>query len=120
VAPAGLDGYWLTVTVPVPELAVAVVPLLLTFAGFAGSLVVALTGLTAAAVGVTAFDATDAALVPLLLVAATVNVYAVPLVNPVTAELVFVVLKPVQPLQAGVGVIVYPLIAEPPSLAGAL
>jgi hypothetical protein len=115
-----LDGYWLTVTVPVPELAVAVVPLLVTVAGVAGSALVALIGLTAAAVGVTAFEATDAALVPVPFVAATVNVYAVPLVRPRTVELVPVALNPVQELHAGDGVIVYPVIAEPPSAAGAL
>jgi hypothetical protein len=39
---------------------------------------------TGAAVGVTAFDAADAVPVPTELVAFTVNVYAVPLVRPVT------------------------------------
>ncbi len=36
----------------------------------------------------TAFDATDSALVPTALVADTVNVYAVPLVSPVTVAVV--------------------------------
>ena len=38
-----------------------------------------------AAIGVTLLDAADAGLVPALLVAFTVNVYAVSLLNPVTA-----------------------------------
>ena len=42
----------------------------------------------AAATGVTAFDAADSALLPTALVACTVNVYAVPLVRPVTTALV--------------------------------
>jgi hypothetical protein len=36
------------------------------------------------AAGVTEFDALDAVLVPIAFVAVTVNVYAVPLLNPVT------------------------------------
>ena len=38
------------------------------------------------AIGVTAFDAADAEPVPELFVAVTVNVYAVPLVKPVTTR----------------------------------
>jgi hypothetical protein len=38
--------------------------------------------------GVTALDAADAGPVPTLLVAVTVNVYAVPLLNPVTFAVV--------------------------------
>ena len=41
-------------------------------------------GTVAAAPGVTLFDAADAGPVPIALVAVTVNVYAVPLVRPVT------------------------------------
>ena len=41
-------------------------------------------GAVAGAVGVTLFDAADAGLVPTAFVAVTLNVYAVPLVNPVT------------------------------------
>jgi hypothetical protein len=41
-------------------------------------------GTVAAAAGVTLFDAAEAALLPLAFVALTVNVYAVPLVSPVT------------------------------------
>src|SRR5712692_4473647 len=41
-----------------------------------------------AAVGVTALDAADSAPLPTLFVACTVNVYAVPFVNPVTLTLV--------------------------------
>jgi hypothetical protein len=46
------------------------------------------TGVGAEPVGVTALLAEDAALVPALLVAVTVKVYAVPLVSPVTMQLV--------------------------------
>ena len=42
----------------------------------------------AVAVGVTAFEAADAGPVPTALVAATLNVYAVPLVRPVTLAVV--------------------------------
>jgi hypothetical protein len=38
--------------------------------------------------GVAEFDATEAALVPALFVAVTVNVYAVPFVRPVTVQVV--------------------------------
>ena len=41
-------------------------------------------GTVAGALGVTLFDAADAAPVPIALVALTINVYAVPLVSPVT------------------------------------
>jgi hypothetical protein len=42
----------------------------------------------AVAEGVTVFDAAEAGPVPIALVAVTVNVYAVPLVSPVTVVLV--------------------------------
>jgi hypothetical protein len=41
-------------------------------------------GTVAATLGVTLFDAADAALLPITLTALTVNVYAVPFVRPVT------------------------------------
>jgi hypothetical protein len=57
--------------------------------------------------GVTEFDAVDCALVPTLLVAVTLNVYAVPSVNPVTvvdaAAGLPLTVRPVQPPHAGVG-----------------
>jgi hypothetical protein len=45
-------------------------------------------GTVAGATGVTLFEAADAALVPTVLVAVTLNVYAVPLVSPVRVALV--------------------------------
>ena len=51
-----------------------------TFVGAAGAVGVA--------VGVTAFDAAEAGPVPTALVADTLNVYAVPLVSPVTVAVV--------------------------------
>jgi hypothetical protein len=41
-------------------------------------------GASGALMGITLFEATDAAPVPMALVAVTVNVYAVPLVSPLT------------------------------------
>ena len=70
--------------------------------------------------GVTAVLGADALEVPVALVAVTVNVYAVPLVRPDTVELTPVVLRPVQAGHAGDDVIVYPVIGEPPLLAGAV
>jgi len=52
------------------------------------------------------------------LVAVTVNVYGVPLVNPVTAAVVAPVVVAVSP--PGAEVTVYPVIADPPLLAGAV
>jgi hypothetical protein len=72
------------------------------------------------ATGVTGPDAAEAALVPIALVAVTVNVYAVPFVKPATVELTPDVVKPVHAEQAGDGVTEYPVIADPPSLAGAV
>ena len=73
---------------------------------------------TIGAVGVTEADAAEAGEVPTALVADTVNVYAVPLDNPVIVPVVanretHAVFPP------GEAVIVYPVIAEPPSLTGA-
>jgi len=68
-------------------------------------------------VGLIEADGADAGPVPTALVAFTVNVYAVPLVNPVTvavsAPVVVAVFDP------GLDVTVYPLIAEPPLDDGA-
>lgn len=69
------------------------------------------------AVGVIAFDAADALLVPAAFVAVTVNVYATPLVNPVT----LIGDDPPVPVKPpGAEVTVYPLTAAPPLLAGAV
>ncbi|GAA3406273.1 hypothetical protein GCM10020370_32660 [Paenibacillus hodogayensis] len=89
----------LTVAVPLPAVA-------LTFVGELGSLI-----------GVTLPDVTDASELPTLFFATTVNVYAVPYVNPVTVTGLAVVLVPVIP--PGLDVTVYSVIALPPSLAGA-
>jgi hypothetical protein len=51
--------------------------------------------------GVTALDAADEGPVPITLVAATVKVYAVPSVSPVTATLVPVDVSPAQPEHTG-------------------
>src|SRR5664279_857708 len=73
--------------------------------------------------GIAALEAADAAPVPLALVAVTVNVYAVPLVNPVTVVLVPggvpVIVVAVCAVDPTNGVIVYRVIALPP-LAGAV
>jgi hypothetical protein len=62
--------------------------------------------------GVTAALAREAAEVPTALVAVTLNVYAVPLVRPVTVAAVAPVVVAVCP--PGVAVTVYPVMAEPP------
>src|SRR5665648_799197 len=67
--------------------------------------------------GVTTALATDAGEVPTLLVAVTVNVYAVPLASPVTVPVVTSVVLTVAP--PGDAVTVYPVIDEPPLLTGA-
>jgi len=67
--------------------------------------------------GVTEFEAELGELVPLTFVAVTVNVYAVPLVRPVT-EIGLV--EPVPVKLPGFDVTVYPVIAEPPLLVGAV
>jgi hypothetical protein len=69
--------------------------------------------------GVAELDADEALPVPQLFVAVTVNVYAIPLVNPPTLPLLMAGIKPVQPPHAGDGVIVYPLI-DAPLLAAAV
>jgi hypothetical protein len=74
--------------------------------------------------GVTALDAPDAGPVPPPFVAATVNVYAVPFVRPVTLALVAggepVTVVGVWAVEPTYGVIVYPVIALPPLLLGAV
>jgi hypothetical protein len=73
--------------------------------------------------GVTASDAADAAPVPIAFVAVTVKVYMSPLVKPVTtigpADPV-AVCPPLPGVVVSVAVTVYPVITEPPSLAGAV
>jgi len=71
----------------------------------------------AIAAGVTADDALEAVPVPTELVATTVKVYAVPLASPVTVigEEAPVAVKPL-----GEEVTVYPVIADPPVLVGAV
>ena len=71
--------------------------------------------------GVAGLEAADAGDVPARLVAVTVNVYAVPLVSPVTMTLVALVAPlVVADLPPGAAVTVYWVIAEPPSLVGAV
>lgn len=65
--------------------------------------------------GVTLFDAAEGAPVPTVLVAVTVKVYAVPLVNPVTVH-GDAAQVPVMPL--GILVAVYEVMALPPLLVG--
>jgi len=67
--------------------------------------------------GVTALDAADSALFPTPLVACTVNVYAVPFVRPLIVVLIIDVVAVTLP---GVDVTVYPVIADPPLLPGAV
>ena len=67
--------------------------------------------------GVTAALAVDAAEVPTILVAVTVNVYEVPLVSPVIVALVAPVVVTVLP--PGIAVTVYPVTQDQPS-AGAV
>nr|WP_229708425.1 hypothetical protein [Knoellia flava] len=69
------------------------------------------------AVGVTAVDATDAEEVPIALVAVTVNVYAVPLLSPMTVQDRAPVV--VQVFPPGLEVTVYPVTEEPPLDVGA-
>ena len=68
--------------------------------------------------GVTAALGDDAGEVPAALVAVAVNVYAVPLVSPETVPVVAPAVDTVAP--PGDAVTVYPVIAEPPLLAGAV
>jgi hypothetical protein len=75
-------------------------------------------GASGTVLGVTAALADDPKEVPAALAAVTVNVYAVPLANPATvAEAVPVVVALSPP---GDAVTVYPVIADPPLLAGAV
>ena len=74
-------------------------------------------GSSAAASGVTAEDALEALPVPMLFVAVTVKVYAVPLVRPVT---VIGEDAPVAVRPPGEAVTVYPVIADPPVFVGAV
>jgi hypothetical protein len=68
--------------------------------------------------GITVFDGSDALLIPARFVAVTVNVYSVPLVRPVTVQVVAVVVVHVRP--PGLEVTVYRVITRPPSLKGAV
>lgn len=69
--------------------------------------------------GVTADVGVDAALVPTAFVAVTVNVYAMPLVSPLTTHPVAGTV-PVHVKKPGEDVTVYPVIAVPPLNAGAV
>ena len=75
-------------------------------------------GAVAGTTGVTAALGLEPALLPTALVAVTVNVYAVPLVRPVTVQLVAVVQVLVPPV--GLEVTAYPVMALPPLLTGAV
>jgi hypothetical protein len=68
--------------------------------------------------GVTGADGADGRLVPALLEAVTVNVYAVPLVSPEIVPEVAPAVATVLP--PGLAVTVYPVITDPPALAGAV
>jgi hypothetical protein len=69
--------------------------------------------------GVAPFDAADAGPVPIAFVAVTLNVYVVPFTRPVTSiDVQGAVQVPV--IVPGEDVAVYDVIAEPPSLAGAV
>jgi hypothetical protein len=72
---------------------------------------------TVTVAGVTLFEAADAAPVPTELVAVTINVYAVPLVRPLTV-IGLAVAVPVR--LPGFDVAVYPVIVAPPLLDGAV
>lgn len=65
--------------------------------------------------GVTELDGADSGPLPMAFVACTVNVYEVPFVNPVTT---MGDVGPVAVILPGVLVTVYPVIGEPPVLAG--
>ena len=71
--------------------------------------------------GVMEADAEDAVEVPATFVAVTVNVYAVPLVNPVKVHVsAFRFVQPAGGVTAGKEVTEYPVIVDPPLEAGAL
>ena len=76
-----------------------------------------LNAIVCAALGVAEFDAADAEPVPAELVAVTVNVYATPLVSPVT---VTGLLAPVPVSPPGFDVTVYPVMLAPPLDTGAV
>jgi hypothetical protein len=67
--------------------------------------------------GVTEFEAELGKLLPVAFIAITVNVYAVPLASPVT---VIGLAEPFTLILPGFEVAVYPVIADPPLLAGAV
>ena len=67
--------------------------------------------------GVTAVDAVLGTLFPIALVATTVKVYEVPLVKPATVSGLAV---PICEILPGFEITVYPVIAEPPLLVGAV
>src|SRR5207342_3876185 len=83
---------------------------------------VPMTGAPGTVAGVTLFDDADAALVPMALVAVTVKWYVVPLVNPVTTRLVAAApagrRAPTCAFAALSTRTLYPVMAEPPLLAG--
>jgi hypothetical protein len=68
--------------------------------------------------GVTAALGKEASELPAALAAVSVNVYAVPLVRPVTVAVVAPVVLTVAP--SGEAVTVYPVIRDPPLLDGAI
>ena len=71
--------------------------------------------------GVTEADGADSALFPLTLVACTVKVYAVPLVKPVTVQVVVgYVMEQVSPAPPSTALALYLVIGKPPSVAGAV
>src|SRR5689334_11689887 len=77
-----------------------------------------LVGASGTVAGVTGADGSDGGPSPTAFVATTVNVYAVPFVRPFTCALVAAPsTSTVTP--SGADVIAYPVIGEPPSLAGA-
>ncbi len=66
----------------------------------------------------TLFDGADGSLVPVAVVAVTVNVCGVSFTKPVTVQLFAPVVVQINP--PGLDVTVYPVIREPPALVGAL
>ena len=95
-------GVKLTVAVALPLVAVAPV------------------GAPGTVAGVTLFDGADAMLDPTAFVAITVKVYAVPLSNPVMLCVVVVLPALLSTPPAGFEVTVYPVMALPPLLTGAV
>src|ERR1035437_7765752 len=81
------------------------------------SVAVPIVGAPGTVEGVTEFEAELGKLLPLAFVATTVKVYAVPLVRPVT---VIGLEEPVRVIVPGFEVTVYPVITDPPLLAGAV